>query len=191
MGSYLKTFNTWVKILFPLCVWIYIYICLYVCTCVCRCAHACVCAGQRLTSSIFLDYSSSHFLGQGHLLNLELADSARLTGQWTPWFSWLLPPSHKHWASSGFYERAGDLNPGTLLSCLLSQSVLVLSSCCDKDTTQKQLEGKRAYFGLQFQKDAVCPGGEDVMLGREGMAAGGSWSHWIQRKLSQRPTLRD
>jgi hypothetical protein len=75
-------------------------VCICVCTCACWCVcvlrvHMCMnlcmrsvsvhsCQSQRLTSDVFLYHSHLYFiLRQGLSVNLELIDSARLTGQRT------------------------------------------------------------------------------------------------------------
>lgn len=61
--------------------------------------------------------------------------------------------------------------------------VLILSKllpcCCNKIHLQKQLTSGGAYFGLQFQRNTVHDGGNDIARGKVGMVevAEAAWSH--------------
>lgn len=70
--------------------------------------------GQRLMLGVCLDCFSLHFVRRGLSLNLELANLARLAGQWAPGML-LSPPlecwNNRHYLPSlAFYLGTGDLN---------------------------------------------------------------------------------
>ena len=57
----------------------HVSMCMYVCVSACR--HVYACGGQRSVSDVVLYCFLPYFLRQSLLLNLELVDSARLSGQ--------------------------------------------------------------------------------------------------------------
>lgn len=131
-----------------MCIYVwYAYMCVCsICIVMSVCVCLCVCVGQRLTSSIFLDYSLFYILWQGLLdlfLNLGLLDSVNLASLlwWFPVSAYqvlavqvglphifgagaLNSDRHSHWHVALYPLRTGRL--------LLSHPILagsVLQTC--------------------------------------------------------------